>query len=113
MKSMILAWTARGMTIPGMKASSRLSRAVRGAFRKRGLLLIPQQSRLPCHWLEGTLSPPGFTCRALCQHIAGTDSGLLSPILALEQHGLAVGCLQIICSTSIKKWILLPSPGLG
>lgn len=45
--------------------------------------------------------------------VAGTDSGLLPPILALEEHGLAVGCLQIVCSTFLKKWILLPSPGLG
>lgn len=36
MKSMILAWTAKGMTFPGMKALSCLSRAVCGALQKVG-----------------------------------------------------------------------------
>lgn len=66
MKSMTPAWTARGMTTPGMKAPSCLSRAVLGAFRGMGPILIPQQSRLPYHQPEGALFLPGFTCRALC-----------------------------------------------
>lgn len=38
---------------------------------------------------------------AIC--IAVTDTGLVPPILALEEHGLVAGCLQIAYSTFLKK----------
>lgn len=103
MKSMTLAWTAKGMTFPGMKTPSCLSKAVCGAFRKRSPLLIPQQSWLPCHQPEGLLCLPGFTAGPWASCITVTDTGLVPPILALEEHGLVAACLQIVYSTSLKK----------